>query len=143
MAKTPCLVRRQCRVAAASAAAEAAALRGGRADMRALCAVLRTLVGEFEHERAVRIELQVLLERERAAELHALRRRADEQATLLHALRAELTRAGAEGLEMIDARIAEIGKPERAAAAGAGARLGASLESAVRWLRDARPGHLL
>ena len=108
---------------------------------------LRTLVGEFEHERAVRIELQALLERERAAELHALRRRADEQAALLHALRAELARAGgaagAEGLEMIDARIAEIGKPERAAAAGAGARLGASLESAVRWLRDARPGHLL
>ena len=59
--------------------------------MRALCAVLRTLVGEFEHERAVRIELQALLERERAAELHALsRRRADEQAALLHALRAEL-----------------------------------------------------
>ena len=44
---------------------------------------------------------------------------------------------------MIDARIAEIGRPERAAAAGAGARLGASLEGAVRWLRDARPGHLL
>ena len=104
------------------------------------------MVGEFEHERAVRIELQALLERERAAELHALRRRADEQAALLHALRAELARAGggagAEGLEMIDARIAEIGKPERATA-GAGARLGASLESAVRWLRDARPGHLL
>ena len=115
--------------------------------MRALCAVLRTLVGEFEHERAVRIELQALLERERAAELHALRRRADEQAALLHSLRAELARSGAgelgaEGLEMIDARIAEIGKPERATA-GAGARLGASLESAVRWLRDARPGHLL
>ena len=109
--------------------------------------MLRTLVGEFEHERAVRIELQALLERERAAELHALRRRADEQAALLHSLRAELARgggAGAEGdLEMIDARIAEIGKPERVAAAGAGARLGASLESAVRWLRDARPGHLL